>query len=128
MEAAAAQRAAVNPALNAVIHPNIDGALQAADGRISDGRFTGIPFLGPDRATPRACRHRPRVGDRRRRPRPLVAGGSRSGSRGLGGNVLTLAYLATNRTGRTYVVIVLTQNPSALIDETTAPPIFISAN
>ena len=46
---------------------------------------------------------------------------------GWGGNVLTLAYLATNRTGRTYVVIVLTQNPSALIDETTAPPILVSA-
>ncbi|MGZ6617429.1 MAG: serine hydrolase [Solirubrobacteraceae bacterium] len=46
---------------------------------------------------------------------------------GWGGNVLTLAYVATNRTGRSYVVIVLTQNPSALIDETTAPPIPVSA-
>jgi hypothetical protein len=46
---------------------------------------------------------------------------------GWGGNILTLAYLATNRTGRTYAVIVLTENPSAPIDELSARPILASA-
>jgi hypothetical protein len=46
---------------------------------------------------------------------------------GWGGNVATLAYLATNRTGRTYVAIVLTENPSAPINEITMPPILVSA-
>jgi beta-lactamase class A len=46
---------------------------------------------------------------------------------GWGGNILTAAYLATNHTGHTYAVIVLTENPSAPIDETTAPPTLVSA-
>ncbi|HSP10432.1 MAG TPA: hypothetical protein VLU92_12660, partial [Candidatus Dormibacteraeota bacterium] len=46
---------------------------------------------------------------------------------GLDGGVLAGAYLATNRSGRTYVVIVLTENPSAPIPKTTTSPILISA-
>ena len=46
---------------------------------------------------------------------------------GLDGGVLAGAYLATNRSGRTYVVIVLTENPSAPIPKTTTAPILISA-
>jgi beta-lactamase class A len=41
--------------------------------------------------------------------------------------VLTLAYLATTRTGRTYVVTVLAENPSAPINETTAAPVLLAA-
>jgi hypothetical protein len=41
--------------------------------------------------------------------------------------VLTLAYLATTRTGRSYVVTVLAENPSQPIDETTAIPVILSA-
>jgi beta-lactamase class A len=41
--------------------------------------------------------------------------------------VLTLAYLATTRTGHSYVVTVLAENPSQPIDETTAIPIILSA-
>ena len=41
--------------------------------------------------------------------------------------VLTLTYLATTRTGRSYVVAVLAENPSKPIDEATAAPAMISA-
>jgi hypothetical protein len=41
--------------------------------------------------------------------------------------VLALAYLATTRTGRSYVVTVLADNPSQPIDETTAIPAILSA-
>jgi beta-lactamase class A len=41
--------------------------------------------------------------------------------------VLTLAYLATTRTGHSYVVTVLAENPSQPIDETAAIPIILSA-
>jgi Beta-lactamase enzyme family len=41
--------------------------------------------------------------------------------------VLTLAYLATTRTGQSYVVAVLAENPSAPIDEATAAPAMLSA-
>jgi len=41
--------------------------------------------------------------------------------------VLTLAYLATTRTGHSYVVAVLAENPSAPIDETSAIPVLLSA-
>jgi len=41
--------------------------------------------------------------------------------------VLTLAYLATTRTGRTYVVVALAENPSAPIDETPAELVMLSA-
>ena len=41
--------------------------------------------------------------------------------------VLTLAYLATTRTGQSYVVTVLAESPSQPIDETTAIPVILSA-
>jgi beta-lactamase class A len=41
--------------------------------------------------------------------------------------VLTLAYLATTRTGQSYVVAVLAENPSQPIDEATAAPAMLSA-
>jgi hypothetical protein len=41
--------------------------------------------------------------------------------------VLALAYLATTRTGHSYVVTVLAENPSQPIDETIATPIVLSA-
>ncbi len=41
--------------------------------------------------------------------------------------VLTLAYLATTRTGKSYVVAVLAENPSQPIDEATAAPAMLSA-
>ena len=48
VDAAAARLAAVNPTLNAVIHPNIDRARRATAGRLPDGPFTGVPFLIKD--------------------------------------------------------------------------------
>jgi amidase len=48
VEAAAAQLAAANPALNAVIHPSVDRARRAAAGRLPEGPFTGVPFLIKD--------------------------------------------------------------------------------
>ena len=41
--------------------------------------------------------------------------------------VLTLAYLATTRTGHSYVVTALAENPSQSIDETIAIPVMLSA-
>jgi beta-lactamase class A len=41
--------------------------------------------------------------------------------------VLTMAYLATTRTGHSYVVTALAENPSQPIDETTAIPVMLSA-
>ena len=41
--------------------------------------------------------------------------------------VLTLSYLATTRAGKSYVVTVLTENPSAAIAESTATPVLLSA-
>ena len=41
--------------------------------------------------------------------------------------MLALAYLATTRSGRSYVVTVLAYNPSQPIDETTAIPAILSA-
>jgi len=41
--------------------------------------------------------------------------------------VLTLAYLATTRTGQSYVVTVLAENPSRPINEATAAPVLLSA-
>ena len=41
--------------------------------------------------------------------------------------VLTMAYLATTRTGHSYVVTALAENPSQPIDETTAIPTMLSA-
>ncbi len=41
--------------------------------------------------------------------------------------VLTLAYLATTRTGHSYVVAVLAENPSRPIDQATAAPVMLSA-
>ena len=41
--------------------------------------------------------------------------------------VLSLAYLATTRTGHSYVVTVLAENPSQPINETTATPVVLSA-
>ena len=40
---------------------------------------------------------------------------------------MALTYLATDHTDRTYVVAVLTENPSKPIFETTAAPILVSA-
>ncbi|HUK71437.1 MAG TPA: hypothetical protein VLW50_22175 [Streptosporangiaceae bacterium] len=41
--------------------------------------------------------------------------------------VLTSAYMATTRTGHSYVVAVLARNPSAPIDKATATPAVLSA-
>jgi beta-lactamase class A len=41
--------------------------------------------------------------------------------------VLTLAYLATTRTGHSYVVAVLAENPARPIDQATAAPVMLSA-
>ena len=41
--------------------------------------------------------------------------------------VLTLAYLATTRTGHSYVVALLAENPSQPINEATAAPVMLSA-
>jgi hypothetical protein len=41
--------------------------------------------------------------------------------------VATLAYLATTRTGHSYVVTVLAENPSQPINQATAAPILLSA-
>ncbi len=41
--------------------------------------------------------------------------------------VLTLTYLATTRTGKSYVVTVLAENPSQPINEATAAPVMLSA-
>jgi len=41
--------------------------------------------------------------------------------------VLTMAYLATTRTGHSYVVTALAENPSQPIDETVATPVMLSA-
>ena len=41
--------------------------------------------------------------------------------------MLTLAYLATTRTGHSYVVAVLAENPSRPIDEATAAAVMLSA-
>jgi beta-lactamase class A len=41
--------------------------------------------------------------------------------------VLTLAYLATTRTGHSYVVAVLAENPRQPIDQATAAPVMLSA-
>jgi beta-lactamase class A len=41
--------------------------------------------------------------------------------------VLTMAFLATTRTGHSYVVTALAENPSQSIDETTAIPVMLSA-
>jgi hypothetical protein len=41
--------------------------------------------------------------------------------------VLTMAYLATTRTGHSYVVTVLAEDPSQPIDETIAVPVMLSA-
>jgi hypothetical protein len=41
--------------------------------------------------------------------------------------VLTMAYLATTRTGHSYVVTVLAEDPSQPIDETIAAPVMLSA-
>jgi hypothetical protein len=46
---------------------------------------------------------------------------------GSGEGVVAHAYLATNRTGQSYVVSVLTENPSAPIPETSAAAILASA-
>jgi amidase len=48
VEVAAERLAAVNPTLNAVIHPSVDRARRAAAGRLPDGPFTGVPFLIKD--------------------------------------------------------------------------------
>lgn len=52
VEAAIARLEARNPALNAVIHPTLERALDAADdatsGASGDGVFAGVPFLSKD--------------------------------------------------------------------------------
>ena len=46
---------------------------------------------------------------------------------GYGGTVLTQAYLATTRTGQSYVVTVLAENRSQPIDPAAATPAILSA-
>jgi hypothetical protein len=43
------------------------------------------------------------------------------------GGVLTLAYLATTRTGQSYVITVLAENPSQPINQNAALPVMLSA-
>jgi amidase len=47
-EAAIARIEALNPELNAVIHPLFEEGLAAADGEVPDGPFRGVPFLLKD--------------------------------------------------------------------------------
>ena len=48
LEEAVARLEALNPQLNAVIHPLIDEARQTAAGDLPDGPFRGVPFLVKD--------------------------------------------------------------------------------
>lgn len=48
VETALARLEAVNPALNAVIHPSVDRARRAAAGDLPRGPFTGVPFVVKD--------------------------------------------------------------------------------
>ncbi len=48
VEMAAARLAAVNPALNAVIHDSVERARRSAAGQLSAGPFKGVPFLVKD--------------------------------------------------------------------------------
>ena len=48
VETAAARLAAVNPTLNAVIHPSVERALRLAAGDLPEGPFRGVPFLVKD--------------------------------------------------------------------------------
>ncbi len=48
VEKAAARLEAVNPTLNAVIHPSVDNARRSATGQLPEGPFKGVPFLVKD--------------------------------------------------------------------------------
>jgi amidase len=48
VEAAIARTEALNPELNAVIHPLFDEAREAAAGELPDGPFRGVPFMLKD--------------------------------------------------------------------------------
>jgi amidase len=48
VDAAIARIEAVNPTLNAVIHPRFDQAREEADGPLPEGPFRGVPFLLKD--------------------------------------------------------------------------------
>ncbi len=48
VEAAIGRVEALNPQLNAVIHPLFDAGLEAARGELPDGPFRGVPFLLKD--------------------------------------------------------------------------------
>ena len=48
LEEAVARLEALNPQLNAVIHPLVEQAREAAAGRLPDGPFSGVPFLVKD--------------------------------------------------------------------------------
>lgn len=48
VDAAAARLAAVNPTLNAVIHPRVERARRSAAERVPEGPFRGVPFLVKD--------------------------------------------------------------------------------
>jgi len=39
---------AVNPEINAIVHPDYEGAASVADGPLPEGPFTGVPFLFKD--------------------------------------------------------------------------------
>ena len=39
---------AVNPEINAIVHPDYEGAAASADGPLPEGPFTGVPFLFKD--------------------------------------------------------------------------------
>jgi len=48
LEIAVKHAEAVNPEINAIIHPDYEGAATTADGPLPDGPFTGVPFLFKD--------------------------------------------------------------------------------
>lgn len=48
LDIAVKQAEAVNPEINAIIHPDYDEAAVAADGPLPEGPFTGVPFLFKD--------------------------------------------------------------------------------
>src|SRR6187399_432716 len=58
VEAAIRRAETVNPALNAIVTPLYEAALDAARGALPEGPFTGVPFLVKDLvAEVRGARH-----------------------------------------------------------------------
>jgi amidase len=48
LDAAVKHAERVNPELNAIVHPDYEGAAEIAEGPLPDGPFTGVPFLFKD--------------------------------------------------------------------------------